>query len=756
MRTRILVVTLALALVAGLSGGGTTAWLNAKADVPHNEFTAGTVLIEAVNTQGSQIIEDWRPGDCTEVSYNVTSTGSKCIFLRARAQWYQKWCETAMVRMYDNPTDFTYRWPHPPQYHPWFSYIIHEPTENKETFYFYAAQHYRVGEVDLWRDNTYLYIDIRLAPDFEMSQSHVNVATSLDELTSGPGNGLSFGLWPYKADHDPAADDYLYSIPWQTAWEGEDLYIGVHADVCAKEWLPWDPGDSIDVRPCDPSWQAGTDGYLYYVGDGYCLEGIASGQIVTLCLEVCLSSTNRGYQDKLFRLLLTFEAIQCSNDAAHNRGWEFTCTGEPPPPTPTGGYFTAKAQANAIFRTGIWQQQAEDLVVHTDGAQLLASIHGPGTRLHGIELENIGQQDITISQIIASWTAAERRVCGHVGTTSDSDGDQTSQEPEAGADDGTADGVAGNSTAEEPGAGADDGTLENGDNPASEEPEAGADDGTADSVAGNSTAEEPEAPADDSTTDSVAGNSTADEPGQPRILQVMMPAGCSAVLWTGAESSGTTLNIQDYILYPGERAGIDFVFDSKMEGRSFTIVFIMSDGSSLEVSVGPVQTRGSTISYDGAPLDEEAASEPETTPDHENGDDAETGGDDSSTDGVGGNSTAEEPEAPTDDSSTESVAGNSTAEEPEANEGDSTTDNGDGDPASEEPEAGEDDSTIDNDDAIPAPEEPEANEGDSATTDNADGDCTTDESKAGGDASTADAGDSDPPPAEPGAGEHDN
>ena len=54
--------------------------------------------------------------------------------------------------------------------------------------------------------------------------------------------------------------------------------------------------------------------------------------------------------------------------------------------------------------------------------------------------------------------------------------------------------------------------------------------------------------------------------------------------WTGEEPSGAELDIEDFTLSPGEDRHIDFTFDQNMEGKIFTIDFIMGDGSILQVS----------------------------------------------------------------------------------------------------------------------------------------------------------------------------
>jgi hypothetical protein len=127
-------------------------------------------------------------------------------------------CETAMVRMIDDPEDRTYLFPS----HSWFTYLIHKPTEEKATFGFYAAQWYKVGEVDIWKDGDYLYIEVRLAPGYVMNENHVNVQTSLDDYPSP--SKTAFGQYPFTAG----------SIPWNSDWDDEDLYIAVHGVVCGE------------------------------------------------------------------------------------------------------------------------------------------------------------------------------------------------------------------------------------------------------------------------------------------------------------------------------------------------------------------------------------------------------------------------------------------------------------------------------------------------------------------------------------------
>jgi hypothetical protein len=134
--------------------------------------------------------------------------------------------ETAMARMNDVVNDFTYRWimgngkPHA-----WFSYLKWMPTEAPHTFYFYAGQSYKCGEVQIWKDGTNLKVQINMMNNWLMSGSHLNV-----QLTDYVGSP-AFGLFPYPMSYNPITNAYTYSVPWNTTWDGKLLRIALHADV---------------------------------------------------------------------------------------------------------------------------------------------------------------------------------------------------------------------------------------------------------------------------------------------------------------------------------------------------------------------------------------------------------------------------------------------------------------------------------------------------------------------------------------------
>ena len=135
--------------------------------------------------------------------------------------------ESAWARMNDNPGDFI----HPFPGSNWATYIKCIPDETIQTFYLYADQEYRVGELYVSKDSSYLYVEYYLDDGYDMSVSHLHVATSLDGIPQTPSGNPKIGNFEYNGEHDPRVTEYTYTMPWDSAWDGIDLYIAAHADV---------------------------------------------------------------------------------------------------------------------------------------------------------------------------------------------------------------------------------------------------------------------------------------------------------------------------------------------------------------------------------------------------------------------------------------------------------------------------------------------------------------------------------------------
>lgn len=103
----------------------------------------------------------------------------------------------------------------------------------------YAGQTIPVGTVTVWNDGDYLYVEYETTDGWEMTETHLHVATTLDGIpqTEETGKGKNTGGNPipgqfdWSMEHDPPVSDYLYTIPLD-GWDADTpLYIAAHAEV---------------------------------------------------------------------------------------------------------------------------------------------------------------------------------------------------------------------------------------------------------------------------------------------------------------------------------------------------------------------------------------------------------------------------------------------------------------------------------------------------------------------------------------------
>lgn len=132
--------------------------------------------------------------------------------------------ETAWVRMNNVPDDFSRPFPGDN----WATYIIYNETQT--TFFLYAAQHYRVGELHVWKSNDNLYVEYDLDDGYTMSESHLHIATSLDDIPQSNGNPIP-GQFDHQEECAPAVTEYTYDIPWDQSWNDRDIYIAAHVII---------------------------------------------------------------------------------------------------------------------------------------------------------------------------------------------------------------------------------------------------------------------------------------------------------------------------------------------------------------------------------------------------------------------------------------------------------------------------------------------------------------------------------------------
>jgi len=128
-------------------------------------------------------------------------------------------------------------------------------TKGSETapdiFTLYAGQSIDVGTVSVWNDEENLYITYSTTGGWEMTETHLAVATSLTDIPQAKGNPIP-GKFPYSTIHDSAVTEFTYTIPLED-WDSDtSLFIAAHAKVQLPQLS--DPiiasvasGDSLDT-----------------------------------------------------------------------------------------------------------------------------------------------------------------------------------------------------------------------------------------------------------------------------------------------------------------------------------------------------------------------------------------------------------------------------------------------------------------------------------------------------------------------------
>ncbi len=104
-----------------------------------------------------------------------------------------------------------------------------------------------VGWVHVWNDCDYLYVEYITEGGWELTETHVAVATSFEDIPQTKKGNPKVGHFPYKMTHDPPVTLYTYEI--ELEWTaGTKLYIAAHAVV--QKLIGYDN--------CDPIYQEET------------------------------------------------------------------------------------------------------------------------------------------------------------------------------------------------------------------------------------------------------------------------------------------------------------------------------------------------------------------------------------------------------------------------------------------------------------------------------------------------------------------
>jgi Ca-activated chloride channel family protein len=93
-----------------------------------------------------------------------------------------------------------------------------------------AATATDVGDLIVWQDEDYLYVEYKTVDGWFMTETHLAVGDDKADIPQTKKNNPKVGKFPYSSSHSPGVTEYMYKIPW--TWEEDALlYIAAHCVV---------------------------------------------------------------------------------------------------------------------------------------------------------------------------------------------------------------------------------------------------------------------------------------------------------------------------------------------------------------------------------------------------------------------------------------------------------------------------------------------------------------------------------------------
>jgi len=286
-----------VALLATLIGGATMAWFTNWNDGGTATFTAGTVNVSAGEAVigGAGNWKNWNPGDCNEVKWSFTNSGSKSIYIRSIIN--KSWEGTGNGGTSETAWGRGIRFGGG-----WAMYFVALKNEEETIVELLAGQHHNAGQVKVWKDEINLYVEYSTTNGWNMTETHLYVSNTIP-IHHAPGQ------MPYSHENLQNVVRDIYTIPLSNLTH-ETIYVAAHAVVENGGNLS---DDNVIWTLCpdyETNWKL-KNGYWYY------LNPIPAGETVDICFKVCLSGnlTGNQYQGAKYLFETKVEAVQSSNNA---------------------------------------------------------------------------------------------------------------------------------------------------------------------------------------------------------------------------------------------------------------------------------------------------------------------------------------------------------------------------------------------------------------------------------------------------------
>ncbi len=118
-----------------------------------------------------------------------------------------------------------------------------------------AGRHTDVGSVKVWNDKDNLYVKYMTSSDWCLDETHLQVASSLDDIPQANGNPIP-GQFEYQNTNN-CASKFTYTIPLKG--DSCDLYIAAHAVVKKVKSGYYNDYKGYDYSSTETAWGDGFD-----------------------------------------------------------------------------------------------------------------------------------------------------------------------------------------------------------------------------------------------------------------------------------------------------------------------------------------------------------------------------------------------------------------------------------------------------------------------------------------------------------------
>jgi len=177
-----------------------------------------------------------------------------------------------------------------------YTSVAHTETEPYETDLI-AGQYYDAGDVLVWNDGDNLFVKFVAEEDWQIKETHLHVAESLEGIPQVNGNPPP-GQFDYKQEHDPAVTEFCYEI--ENIWDVDDeLFIAAHAEVCEETT----EGGLEEVQEMLPEIVTASAVHAISIGHLY------SYFVVTISGGTYLDGTHNGWCVSLASLMTDYQSF---------------------------------------------------------------------------------------------------------------------------------------------------------------------------------------------------------------------------------------------------------------------------------------------------------------------------------------------------------------------------------------------------------------------------------------------------------------